>query len=178
MTGAAGATVFSRELLARAARVRLLLTDVDGCWTDGRITLNADGQESVRFHIHDGYGIVQLLKSDVEIAVVSGRDTAAVRHRATGLGLKIVHLGVHDKSLIAEPLIRARGLAREEVAAFGDDLPDEPLFDCAGLCIAPPGAMPEIRARADFVTSAPGGGGALRQVCDLLLAARAVRRAP
>lgn len=173
MTGAAGAAVFSRDLLARAARVRLLLTDVDGCWTDGKITLGPGGEESVVFHIHDGYGMVQLLKSGLEVAVVSGRDTPAVRHRMSRLGLTIVHLGISDKSAVTGPLLRARGLAREQVAAFGDDLPDLPLFDCAGLRIAPPGAMPEILARADFVTAAPGGAGALRQVCDLLLAARA-----
>lgn len=173
MTGAAGAAVFPRELLARAARVRLLLTDVDGCWTDGKIELGPGGDESVVFHIHDGYGMVRLLASGVEVAVISGRDTPAVRHRAARLGVQVVHLGVADKAAVTAPLLRARGLAREEVAAFGDDLPDLPLFDCAGLRIAPPGAMPEILARADFVTSAPGGGGALRQVCDLLLAARA-----
>lgn len=173
MTGAAGAAVFSPDLLARAARVRLLLTDVDGCWTDGRITIGAGGEESVRFHIHDGYGIVKLLAGGVDVAIVSGRDTAAVRHRARRLGVSAVHLGVEDKTDIATFLIADRGLAREEVAAFGDDLPDLPLFACAGLRIAPPGAMPEILARADLVTRAPGGGGALREVCDLLLAARA-----
>jgi 3-deoxy-D-manno-octulosonate 8-phosphate phosphatase (KDO 8-P phosphatase) len=172
VTGAAGTASFSADLLARAARVRLLLTDVDGCWTDGRITIGADGQESVRFHIHDGFGIVLLRKTDVEIALISGRDTAAVRHRANGLGLTIVHLGVRDKATVTGPLLLARGLAREQIAAFGDDLPDLPLFDCAGLRIAPPGAMPEILGRADYVTRAPGGGGALREVCDLLLAAR------
>lgn len=173
MTGAAGTAVYSQDLLARAARVRMLLTDVDGCWTDGKITLDAGGEESVVFHIHDGYGMVQLLKSGIEVAVVSGRDTPAVRHRLSRLGLTIVHLGVADKAAVTAPLLRARGLAREHVAAFGDDLPDHPLFDCAGLRMAPPGAMPDILARADFVTDAPGGGGALRQVCDLLLAARA-----
>jgi len=172
VTGGNGAAAFPPGLLERAARVRLLLTDVDGCWTDGGVTVHADGSESVTFHIHDGFGVVELLKTGVEIALISGRETEAVRHRARRLGVDLVHLGVRDKSAIAERLISARGLAPEQVLAFGDDLPDLPMFERAGLRAAPPGAMPEIRARADWITRAAGGAGALREICDLLLAAR------
>lgn len=161
------------DLLARAARIRLLLSDVDGCWTDGRLWMDANGAESVAFHIHDGYGVVALLQAGVEIALVSGRDTAAVRARAQRLGVQSVHLGVRDKTEVAAQLLADRGLRREEVAALGDDLPDLPLFACAGLRFAPPGALPTVRALADHVTAAAGGAGALREVCDLLLAARA-----
>lgn len=164
------------ELLARAARVRLLLSDVDGCWTDGSVTIGPDGGEELKFHIHDGYGVVQLLKDGVEIALLSGREAMAVRHRARRLGVRIVHLGLEDKSATADALLRERGLQREEVAAFGDDLPDLPLFERAGLRLAPAGALAAIRARADHVTTASGGAGALREVCDLLLAARAAAR--
>jgi 3-deoxy-D-manno-octulosonate 8-phosphate phosphatase (KDO 8-P phosphatase) len=172
VSGGNGTTGFPASLLERAARVRLLLTDVDGCWTDGGVTVHADGSESVHFHIHDGFGVVELLKTDVEIALISGRETEAVRHRARRLGVDLVHLGVRDKSVVAERLIRERGLTPEQVLAFGDDLPDLPLFERAGLRAAPPGALPAIRARADWITRAAGGAGALREICDLLLVAR------
>lgn len=174
MTPAGAGTAFPRDLLARAARVRLFLTDVDGCWTDGTVRVHDDGSESVQFHIHDGLGVVRAVGAGLEIAIVSGRSTAAVRHRATRLGVREVHLGVADKDAVARSLLAARGLAPEQVAAIGDDLPDLPLFARAGLRFAPPNAIAEIRERADWVTSSPGGGGALREVLDLLLAGRAV----
>jgi len=173
---------FPPELLARAARVKLFLTDVDGCWTDGTVRVHDDGSESVQFHIHDGYGVVQALRAGLEIAIVSGRSTKAVRHRARRLGIEEIWLGITDKDEVARKLLADRGLAPEEVAAIGDDLPDLPLFAHAGLRIAPPNAVAEIRARADWITRAPGGGGALREACALLLAARsrsvAAERAP
>lgn len=163
---------FPPELIARAARVKLFLTDVDGCWTDGTVRVHDDGSESVQFHIHDGYAVVQTLRAGVEIAIVSGRSTKAVRHRAQRLGIEEIWLGVADKSLVAGQLLAERGLAPEEVAAIGDDLPDLPLFAHAGLRIAPSNAIAAIRARADWVTRAAGGAGALREACALLLAAR------
>jgi 3-deoxy-D-manno-octulosonate 8-phosphate phosphatase (KDO 8-P phosphatase) len=163
---------FPPELVARAARVKLFLTDVDGCWTDGTVRVHGDGGESVQFHIHDGYAVVQALRAGLEIAIVSGRATDAVRHRARRLGVQEVWLGVEDKHEVARALLAARGLAPEQVAAIGDDLPDLPLFEHAGLRIAPPGAVAAIRSRADWITHAPGGGGALREACALLLSAR------
>lgn len=163
---------FPPALLARAAGVKLFLTDVDGCWTDGTVRVYGDGSESVQFHIHDGYAVVQALRAGLEIAIVSGRATDAVRHRARRLGVQEVWLGVEDKDAVARRLLAERGLAPEQVAAIGDDLPDLPLFSHARLCFAPPNAVAEIRARADWITRAPGGGGALREACALLLAAR------
>lgn len=164
---------FPPALVARAARVKLFLTDVDGCWTDGTVRVDQDGGESVQFHIHDGFGVVQAIARGLEIALVSGRATAAVRHRARRLGVEEVWLGVADKAEVAERLIARRGLSADEVAAIGDDLPDLPLFERAGLRIAPANAVAELRARADWVTRAPGGGGALREAVALLLAGRA-----
>lgn len=170
--GLAGAA-YPPELLARAARVKLFLTDVDGCWTDGTVRVHEDGGESVEFHIHDGYAVVQALRAGLEIAIVSGRSTRAVRHRAQRLGVTEIWLGVADKDEVARKLLAERSLAPEEVAAMGDDLPDLPLFACAGLKIAPPTAVAEMRERADVITRAAGGHGALREACALILTARA-----
>ena len=167
----------SAELLAKAAKVRMFVTDVDGVWTDGFVTVHADGTESVRFSIQDGYGIVALQKAGVEFVIISGRLNPAVEHRARRLGVETVHLGVKEKGGLLDELIAARGLAPEEVAAIGDDLPDLPLFERAGVRLAPPGAVAEVRARADWTTAARAGDGCLREACDLLLAARAAASA-
>ena len=164
---------FPRELLARAGRIRLFVSDVDGVWTDGRVTVHHDGSESVTFCIHDGLGVVRLRRAGLEVAVISGRANPAVEKRAQRLGLEEVHVGVAEKGHLIDRLIAERGLKPTEVAAIGDDLPDLELFDRAGLCFAPPQAVREVRERADWVTRAAAGAGCLREACDLLLAARA-----
>ncbi|MGB0686010.1 MAG: KdsC family phosphatase [Planctomycetota bacterium] len=163
---------FPQELLARAGRIKLFASDVDGVWTDGRITVHADGTELTTFSIHDGLGIVLLLRAGLEVIPISGRRNPAVEHRARRLGLEEMHIGVHDKEPILREIMEKRGLVPEEVATIGDDLPDLQMFDLAGLCLAPPAAVPEVRERADWVTRASGGQGALREACNLLLEGR------
>ncbi len=163
---------FPEILLQRAAPIRLFVSDVDGVWTDGRITVHADGTESATFCVHDGLGIVRLLRSGVEVAVISGRNNPAVRHRAQRLGIEEIHLGSLDKGPLIQELMAARNLKPEQVACIGDDLPDLAMFRQAGLCFAPPSAVREVRQRADWITRANAGHGALREVCNLFLAAR------
>lgn len=163
----------SLSALEKARPIRLLVSDVDGCWTDGHVTLDADGKETVRFNVHDGYGVVQLQKSGVEVALISGRDNPAVAQRAKHLGIKELEMGSLEKAPLIQKLLDARGLRAEQVAAFGDDLPDLALFECAALRCAPASAIKEVREAADFVTNAAGGFGALREVCDLILQAQA-----
>ena len=164
--------------MQRAARIRLFVTDLDGVWTDGTVRIHEDGSESLRFSIQDGLGVRTLLDAGVEIAIVSGRRAAAVEHRAARLGVTEVRQGVGDKAAELDVLCRARGLAAEQVAAMGDDVPDLELFDGASLRIAPRNAVPELRQAADFVTQAPGGAGALREACELLLAGVRAAAAP
>ena len=163
---------FPAEILTRAAGIRLFLTDIDGVWTDGRVQVHADGSESVTFSIQDGLGVVLLRRSGLEIVVVSGRANPAVDYRARRLGLDEIHLGVADKGALVDQLLATRGLEPEQVAAIGDDLPDLDMFDRAGLRLAPPQAVPEVREQAHWVTRAAAGAGCLREACDLLLAAR------
>ena len=164
---------FPDTILKRAANVRLFVSDVDGVWTDGSITVHADGTESSTFSVHDGLGVVRLLRSGLEIAVISGRNNPAVRHRATRLGIEEIRLGSIDKGPLIRELMEARGLNQDQVASIGDDLPDLAMFRESGLCFAPPSAVSEVRQRADWVTRASAGHGALREVCNLFLAARA-----
>ena len=159
-------------LLQRAAKIRLLLSDIDGCWTDGGIQVSSEFGEVVRFHVHDGYGVKLLQEAGIEIAVISGREVPAVEQRARYLGVKEIYLGHIDKARLAAELCRTRGLRPEQVAAFGDDLPDLALFEQAGLRMAPANAVAGVRAAADYVCERSGGAGALREVAELLLAGR------
>ncbi len=163
---------FPPQLLRRAAPVRLLVTDVDGVWTDGRILMDAEGRELVAFHAHDGFGLRRLQEAGVRVVLISGRENPAVAIRARRLGIEEVHLGRLDKADCLREVRAKHGLTPEAVAAMGDDLPDLGLFAGAGLALAPPGAVEEVRRQAHYVTRSAGGRGAIREVCELLLAAR------
>jgi 3-deoxy-D-manno-octulosonate 8-phosphate phosphatase (KDO 8-P phosphatase) len=170
----APAPVFDAELLARARRVRLLVLDVDGVMTDGRLHITARGEETTVFHVRDGSGIVALQRAGVPVAIISGRDSPAVTRRAAELGIVHVRQGVGDKGAALDELLEALGIADAgEVACVGDDTPDVPLLERAGLAVAVADAHPAALALAHWITPAPGGHGAVRQVCDLLLHARA-----
>lgn len=166
-------SLFPDHALALAKPIRLLLTDIDGCWTDGGIQLLPGYGELVRFHVHDGMAVQLLRRAGVEVAAISGRDVPAVRERLAALQVEEAHLGKADKTAWAQQVVQDRGLDRTQVAAFGDDLLDFALFDVAGLSAAPANAVPSVSDRADFVTTRRGGDGALRELADLILAAKA-----
>lgn len=159
------------ELLLRAQAVRVLLLDVDGVLTDGGLYFGAEGEVLKRFHTLDGHGLKLLARVGIVPAVISGRDSPALRTRLAALGLTHMRLGTEDKLPAAEALLQELQAGWSEVAAIGDDWPDLPLLRRARFACAPPGAHPEVRAVASHVTGLPGGQGAVRELCDLLLAA-------
>jgi len=160
-------------VLERARRIRLLVLDVDGVLTDGRLYLSASGEEFKVFHVRDGSGIVAVRRAGIEVAIISGRDCGAVVRRAAELGIRHVHQGVADKGAELDALLGGLGIAAEETACVGDDTPDAPLLQRAGLAIGVADAHPALLAAAHWVTQAKGGRGAVREACDLLLSARA-----
>ena len=160
----------------RGAAIRLLVLDVDGVLTDGTILLGA-GEELKSFHVRDGLGLKRLMSAGVEVAVISGRDSAAVTRRMAELDVRHVYQGIEDKLAVLERLRSTLGIDALEVAVVGDDLPDLAPMRAAGLAIAVADAHEEVRAAADWVTQAGGGHGAVREVADRLLAARAWSRA-
>jgi 3-deoxy-D-manno-octulosonate 8-phosphate phosphatase (KDO 8-P phosphatase) len=162
-------------LAQRASRIKLFVSDIDGVWTDGTVIMNADGSESVVFSILDGFGLVSLMRNNIEVAIISGRDNPAVAARAKKLGIEEVHLGFLNKGELLQKIILQRDLEISQVASIGDDLPDLEMFEQSGLCFAPPNAVSEVKAAADYVCTAPAGRGAVREVCDLLLAAQSVK---
>lgn len=159
------------ELLLRAQGVRVLLLDVDGVLTDGGLYFSAEGETLKRFHTLDGHGLKLLGRVGVAVAVISGRDSPALRQRLSALGIVHMRLGTEDKLPAAQAVLAELGLDWAQAAAMGDDWPDLPLMQHAHFACAPPQAHPEVRALAAHVTQAAGGQGAVRELCDLLLAA-------
>jgi 3-deoxy-D-manno-octulosonate 8-phosphate phosphatase (KDO 8-P phosphatase) len=152
--------------------VRLLVLDVDGVLTDGRLFYGPKGELLKAFHVRDGYGIKQVQAAGVAVAIISGRRSDAVARRARELGIRHVAQGVDDKRRALDKLVRARKLDVEHCACVGDDTPDVPMIQACGVGIAVADAHPDALAAADLVTRMRGGHGAVREVCDWLLAAR------
>jgi 3-deoxy-D-manno-octulosonate 8-phosphate phosphatase (KDO 8-P phosphatase) len=163
---------YPADVWQRAAKVRLLILDVDGVLTDGCLYYGPKDELFKVFHVRDGHGIKMAQLGDVEVAFLSGRRSDAAFLRAKELGVTRYFEGVRDKALILEELCRALGLAADEVAAVGDELVDLPLFHRVGLAVAVADAVPEVKAHAHWVTLSPGGRGAVREVTDLILKAR------
>lgn len=162
-------TLKPASIRQRAAKIRLLVLDVDGVLTDGRLYFGADGEMLKAFHVRDGAGIVQLRKAGIDIAVISGRRSAAVDYRMQELGVRHVKQGVADKQVVLRELLSELNLSTQVVACMGDDTPDIPMFALAQLAVAVADAHPEVRATAHLITQLSGGQGAVREVCDLIL---------
>lgn len=163
--------------LRPAAAIRLLVLDVDGVLTDGRLYYGTRGEALKVFHVLDGHGIREVQRLGIGVAVISGRNSPAVRRRCRDLGIAHLHQGIDAKLPVLEKLCRRLGFALAECAAIGDDAPDVPILRAVGLAFAVPGAHASARRAAHRVTRAAGGHGAVREVCDLLAAAsRAARR--
>jgi 3-deoxy-D-manno-octulosonate 8-phosphate phosphatase (KDO 8-P phosphatase) len=161
-----------QELLAIAARIRLLVLDVDGVLTDGRLWYDADGRELKSFHVRDGYGIQQLQAAGIGVAVISGRSSGAAAARLAELRVTHVYLGRNDKKAVLDVLLGELGITAAQVACIGDDTTDLEIMQTCALGITVADAHPEVLARAVHITRQNGGRGAVREVCELLLAAR------
>lgn len=162
---------FPAALLLAAQDVRVAFFDVDGVLTDGGIFFSEAGETLKRFHILDGLGLKLLQKAGITPAVITGRDSPALRKRLHALGVTHVHYGTEDKRPAAEATLAALGLQWHQAAAMGDDWPDLPVLTRCALPVAPPHAHAQVRAVARHVTAAAAGLGAAREFCDLLLVA-------
>jgi 3-deoxy-D-manno-octulosonate 8-phosphate phosphatase (KDO 8-P phosphatase) len=160
------------DVWQRAQGIRLLLLDVDGVLTDGRLYFDAKGEALKVFHVLDGHGIKMAQRAGIEVAFLSGRRSDAAYIRAKELGINRYFEGLRDKTAILEQLLAALNLTPREVAMVADDLVDLPVMARVGLAVAVADAVPEVAAAAHWVTGLPGGRGAVRQVCDLLLKAQ------
>ncbi len=166
------ARVSPEALVARAARIRLVLLDVDGVLTDGRLYYGPEGEALKAFDVKDGHGIV-LLRDHVDFGVISGRPGKASEARLRELRFKHLVFGERDK-LAGYARLASLGVPDDEVAYMGDDVNDVPLLRRVGLSACPADAMPEVRAAVHFVTTAKGGRGAVRELCDLIRRAKGI----
>ena len=153
-----------------AQPIKLLVLDVDGTLTDGGLYYSAEGLALKRFNVRDGLGLVAIQKLGVEVVLLTGDETAIVPARAARLGIRAVYMGCEDKAAVVRQLLAERELTPEQAVFVGDDLPDLPAMDEVAHCAAPADAASAVRQRADYVTTAPGGQGAVREVCDLIAA--------
>ena len=160
------------RLQEKAKAIRLIVMDVDGVLTDGRIFYSAEGVESEAFFVRDGLGLRMAQQAGLLTAILTGRTSGAVLHRAKELGISEIHQGVLNKLEAYEILLQRYGLTDEVAAYVGDDLNDLPLLGRAGLSAAPADAAPEVRAKVAYVTTQAGGRGAVREVIDLILKAQ------
>ncbi|MGH7405316.1 MAG: KdsC family phosphatase [Candidatus Methylomirabilales bacterium] len=163
-----------RDLRERARRIRLLLLDVDGVLTDGRIIYGSAGLEVLSFHVRDGLALKSAQAAGITVGLLSGRKSEALARRAEELRLVEVHTGVEDKRGVYRQLLARYRLGDPEVAYMGDDLPDLPLLQRAGLAITVADAPVEVQRVAHLVTSLPGGRGAVREAVEVLLKSQGV----
>jgi 3-deoxy-D-manno-octulosonate 8-phosphate phosphatase (KDO 8-P phosphatase) len=157
------------DALERARRVRLMVFDVDGVLTDGRLWYGPQGEQLKVFHSLDGHGVKLLLLGGIAAGMLSGRNSPAVALRAAELGVAHVLQGVENKRPAFDALLARLGLEPREAGYMGDDLPDLPVLAHCGFACAPREACAEVLRGAHYVASAPAGGGAAREVCDFLL---------
>jgi 3-deoxy-D-manno-octulosonate 8-phosphate phosphatase (KDO 8-P phosphatase) len=162
----------SEDLHRRAACITLLLFDVDGVLTDGKILMHPDGTESKQFDIKDGTGLVWAQRAGLKVGLLSARSSAATSQRAAQLGIGLVHQGVPSKLRAYDEILRQQELSDAEVAYMGDDLLDLPVIARVGLSASPADGVEEVRTRVHYVSRASGGHGAAREFIELILKAQ------
>ncbi len=160
------------EITQRARSVKILVLDVDGVLTDGRIFILPSGEEVKAFHTLDGHGIKMLQRAGIETAIITGRDAAATAARVRQLGIPYYFAGIADKAAAFAQLLAQSGLSAADCAYMGDDTPDLPVLTQVRLACAPAQAHHSVRAAVHYITEASAGRGAVREVCDLILAAQ------
>ncbi len=160
------------DLRARARSIQLLILDVDGVLTNGRLYYGANGDELKAFHIRDGLGLKMLRTTGIEVAIVTGRISRAVELRAENLGVPYLFQGVSNKLSVFEQLLKRLNLTPDAAAAMGDDLPDLPVLRRCGLAACVPEAPTLVRKHSHYIAETPGGAGAVRELCELLMAAQ------
>jgi 3-deoxy-D-manno-octulosonate 8-phosphate phosphatase (KDO 8-P phosphatase) len=158
-----------QDIYEKAAQIRLVIFDVDGVLTDGSLYLGDDGQEYKAFNSRDGHGMKLLQASGVQIGIITGRSSEVVRIRMRSLGIEHVYQGKLEKLPAYEELKSSMGLEPEQIAYVGDDVVDLPVMVRVGLAVAVQDAHPLVRQHAHWVTTAGGGRGAAREVCELLM---------
>lgn len=163
---------YPRTVLKKASQIKALIFDVDGVLTNGRIIYNEDGKETKQFNVKDGLIIGYLKKAKIVVGAISGRESGAVSKRAAELKLDFCHQGIVNKLGVLDKIAEFHGLKKKEIAYIGDDLNDLEVLLSVGLAACPADAPAYIKKKMDVVTESKGGNGVVREVADLILAAK------
>jgi 3-deoxy-D-manno-octulosonate 8-phosphate phosphatase (KDO 8-P phosphatase) len=158
-----------KNITDKLKNIKLLLLDVDGVLTDGSIIYDDAGSQIKVFNVRDGLGIRLLMQSGVQVGIATGRRSKALLHRCGNLGISLILDGLTKKSDVLDAIYQQTGILADEIAFIGDDLMDLPLMKNSGVSIAVADAHELIRLNADMVTRAPGGKGAVREICEIIL---------
>ncbi len=162
----------SEDAYERAKKIKLVVFDVDGVMTDGRIVLDENGTESKFFNVRDGHGIKMLTRAGVQAAIITGRSSKVVEYRGKELGIQYIRQGALNKREVMGLLLKETGIEPAEAAFMGDDLVDIPAMNMAGLAAAPADSVSEVIKCAHIITDLEGGRGAVRELCEFILKAK------
>ena len=157
------------KLLEKIKRIKLLILDVDGVLTDGKIIMDDLGNETKNFDVRDGHGLKLLMRYGVDVAILTGRRSKVVENRAKDLGIGEVYQGTKNKVEVLEGILRRRNIGSNNVAYIGDDIVDIPLFKKVGFSVTVADAMVYAKKAADYITDKNGGRGAVREICEIIL---------
>ncbi|HBR18375.1 MAG: phenylphosphate carboxylase subunit delta [Deltaproteobacteria bacterium RIFCSPLOWO2_12_FULL_43_16] len=157
------------KLIKKIKPVKILILDVDGVMTDGRIIYDDDGKETKIFDVKDGHGIKLLMRAGLDVAIITARESNVVLHRAKNLGIEMVYQKAMDKTAAFDDILQKRQLSAKEAVYIGDELVDIPLLRRVGFAVAVKDAVDDVKRHVDYVTVKNGGYGAVREVCELIL---------
>lgn len=160
------------NLQEKLKKIKMLILDVDGVMTDGRITIDSDGRELKNFNVLDGHGLVMIQRHGIQVAILTGRTSAVVDHRARDLKIAEVYQGALNKKEVFHQILQKNNLKPEGVAYLGDDIVDIPVLKMVGFSAAVNDAVELVKKTVDYITVNRGGQGAVREVCEMLLVAQ------
>ena len=161
--------LLDEELVKKIKPVTFLILDVDGVLTDGKIIIDDLGNETKHFNVRDGHGLKMLMRTGIEVVLITGRTSKVVEHRARELGIKEIYQGSKNKVENLEEILRTKKISGEQVAYVGDDIVDIPVFRRVGFSVAVEDASEYAKESADYITEGKGGQGAVRELCEIIL---------
>jgi len=161
-----------KDIKAKLKKIKLLVLDIDGVMTDGRIIMDSEGRELKNFDVRDGHGIKMIQRYGIDVAILTGRQSKTVEHRAKDLQIEEVYQKAFNKKEVFEKILQKHNLSNEEVAFIGDDIVDIPVLKSVGFSVTVADAMDVVKKQVDYVTKNRGGRGAVREICDMILQAQ------
>jgi 3-deoxy-D-manno-octulosonate 8-phosphate phosphatase (KDO 8-P phosphatase) len=161
-----------KDIRERLKKIKLLILDVDGVMTDGRIIMDGDGREFKNFDVRDGHGIKMIQRYGIKVVILTGRESKVVEYRAKDLGIDDVYQKAFNKMEVFDKILQKHRLANREVAFMGDDIVDVPVLKKAGFSISVADALPLVKKHVDYVAKNRGGHGAVREICEMILQAQ------